>query len=200
MNLIRKSCGLLLFFLQALVLQAQSSHWEVNIYDYQYDMSVYASLLNDDAVVTDFSNYEVAAFVGDECRGIAEVQSAEKDGQTYLWLNLRVRSHVASGETVTFRVFDKEKNRVLRTNETLDFVHQSTAGMPSSPFEISIQKYVVGDVNDDTEIDIADVTALVNYISGTLPPFFIEAAADVNQDNEVDISDVVSLVKTISNN
>lgn len=200
MNLIRKSYGLLLFFLQALVLQAQSSHWEVNIYDYQYDMSVYASLLNDDAVVTDFSNYEVAAFVGDECRGIAEVQSTEKDGQTYLWLNLRVRSHVASGETVTFRVFDKEKNRVLRTNETLEFVHQSIAGMPSSPFEISIQKYVVGDVNDDTEINIADVTALVKYISGTLPPFFIEAAADVNQDNEVDISDVVSLVKTISNN
>lgn len=200
MNLIKKSCVLLLFLLQGLLLQAQGSHWDVNIYDYQYDMSVYASLLKDDAIVTDFSNYEVAAFVGDECRGIAEVQSAEKDGQTYLWLNIRVRSHVASGETVTFRVFDKTSNRVLRTNETLEFLHQSTAGMPSSPFEISIQKYVIGDVNDDGEIDIADITALVNYIAGSAPSFFIEAAADVNQDNEVDISDVVSLVNLVSNN
>lgn len=200
MTLIKKSSILLLFLLQALCLQAQSSHWEVNIYDYQYDMSVYASLLKDGAVVADLSNYEVAAFVGNECRGVGEVQSVETDDRIYLWLNIRVRSNVASGETVTFRIFDKTRNRVIRSDETVPFVHQSTVGMPSAPFEITVPNYVIGDVNDDNEIDEADIMALVSYISGSSPSVFIRAAADVNQDDEIDISDVVALVNLISNN
>ena len=46
-------------------------------------LTVYAQLKIDDAVVSDYSNYEVAAFVGDECRGVAEIQT--KENSTWLY-------------------------------------------------------------------------------------------------------------------
>ena len=56
MNLIKKAYCLLLVLLYSTILQAQDSRWNVNIYDYQYDMSVYAELQYNGSVITDFSN------------------------------------------------------------------------------------------------------------------------------------------------
>ena len=37
--------------------QAQATHWSVNIYDYQYDMTAYVTLIVDDEVLTDLSDH-----------------------------------------------------------------------------------------------------------------------------------------------
>ena len=52
---------------------------------------------------------------------------------------------------------------------------------------------LVGDVNDDNTVSIADVTALIDYLlSGNTT---INAdAADVNDDNNVTIADVTALI------
>ena len=49
--------------------------WTVNPHDYKYDMTLYANIVFDGTPITDFSHYQVGAFVGDECRGTAEVQT-----------------------------------------------------------------------------------------------------------------------------
>lgn len=162
-------------------------------------MSVYAQLMDDEIAISDYSNYEIAAFVGDECRGIAEVKSTTKDGQTYTWLYFRVRSNVASGEKVTFKAYDKSHGKTLQIEESIDFVSQGQVGLPSSPSTLTIRAYTLGDVNDDDLIDIADIVTLVNHISGTVPDVFVEEAADVNQDNIIDVADIVTLVNMISN-
>jgi hypothetical protein len=49
---------------------------------------------------------------------------------------------------------------------------------------------LTGDVNDDSELSIADVNALINMIfDGTIHP-----RGDVNGDSEVNIADVNSLI------
>ena len=56
---------------------------------------------------------------------------------------------------------------------------------------------IPGDVNSDGEVDIFDVTAIVNRILGTEIENFSEAAADMNGDGEVDIFDVTRVVNVI---
>ena len=59
---------------------------------------------------------------------------------------------------------------------------------------------IIGDVNDDEAITIADVTALVNIILGKdddEPHLYNHAAADVNDDGTITIADVTALVNLI---
>lgn len=58
--------------------------------------------------------------------------------------------------------------------------------------------FLLGDVNGDGQITIADVTALVNIILGKdTTGQYNHAAADVNQDNQITIADVTALVNII---
>ena len=115
-------------------LRAQGSGWTVNPYDFQYDMTVYAGLVMEEGMVTDYTNYEIAAFVGDECRGVAEVQT--QGGKT--WLYMRVRSNTTSGETVAFKLYDRAESREYAVSENLTFNSQERVGMPSDPMELHL--------------------------------------------------------------
>ena len=65
---------------------------------------------------------------------------------------------------------------------------------------ISIIKNVatlIGDVNGDGNVNITDVTLLVNHILGNADDTFIIANADINGDGNVSITDVTGLVNVI---
>ena len=52
-------------------------------------------------------------------------------------------------------------------------------------------------VNNDNEIDIADVIGIVNYILKNPSDSFIFGGADINQDGDIDIADVIGVVNLI---
>ena len=54
-----------------------------------------------------------------------------------------------------------------------------------------------GDVNADGEVNVSDVTALVNKILGSAD--FSDAACDINADAEINVTDVTALVNLILN-
>ena len=197
---IRKLVCLACMLAMAMVAYAEGneSGWTVSPFDYQYDMTVYAQLKIDDAVVSDYSNYEVAAFVGDECRGVAEIQT--KDNST--WLYIRVRSASASGEKISFKLFDKTEGegKIKRIAETVDFQSQGLEGMPSSPFDLTSAKYTPGDVNDDGSINIADVTSILSIMAGNQSDSLIREAADVNGDGAINVADVTSVLSIMAGN
>ena len=66
-------------------------------------------------------------------------------------------------------------------------------------FQTSLKKPVqLGDVNNDGEITIADVTALVNIVLGKdTEGLYNHLAADVNQDDDITIADVTALVNRL---
>ena len=195
---IRKLVCLAYMLAMAMVAYAQGneSGWTVSPFDYQYDMTVYAQLKIDDAVVSDYSNYEVAAFVGDECRGVAEIQTKENS----TWLYIRVRSASASGEKISFKLFDKTEGKIKRIAETVDFESQGLEGMPSSPFDLTSAKYTPGDVNDDGSINIADVTSILSIMAGNQSDSLIREAADVNDDGAINVADVTSVLSIMAGN
>ena len=194
---IRKLVCLACMLAMAMVAYAEGneSGWTVNPYDYQYQMSIYARLVIEDNDVTADNNYEVAAFVGDECRGVATIQS--QGGYTWLWMF--VRSDEASGEKISFKVYDKTTGKEKRIAETVDFVSDGKIGEASSPTTFTLAKYTLGDVNDDGEIDISDVQELINLILYT-DLQDVSPACDFNEDGETDISDVQNLITYVLNN
>ena len=56
------------------------------------------------------------------------------------------------------------------------------------------ESYVLGDVNDDGVINIADVIIAVNIILGTLE---FNQAADMNGDGSIDVVDIINIVSII---
>ncbi|MDO4512161.1 MAG: dockerin type I domain-containing protein, partial [Bacteroidales bacterium] len=54
---------------------------------------------------------------------------------------------------------------------------------------------LLGDVNGDGEVNVTDVTALVNHILGTTQ--YPTAQADINADGEVNVTDVTALINII---
>ena len=191
---IRLLSSMVFLFVTTTVLHAQDSGWTVNEPDYQYDMTAYIELSLGGAVVDDYSNYEVGAFVGNECRGVAKVDS--KNG--YTWLYLRIWSNEASGESIELKTYDKTTGKTYRVLETIDFVSQSMVGQPSSPMTATVKTYTLGDVNDDGRINIADVTSTLSIMAGNSNDKFIREAADANEDGRVNIADVTKILSIMA--
>ncbi len=59
---------------------------------------------------------------------------------------------------------------------------------------------VAGDVNGDGEVDVTDVTAIANYVMGSVPEGFVLESADLNNDGDVDVSDVTALANKVMGN
>ena len=193
---IRKLVCLAYMLAMAMVAYAQGneSGWTVSPFDYQYDMTVYAQLKIDNSVVSDYSNYEVAAFVGDECRGVAEVQT--KNSST--WLYIRVRSTSASGEKISFKMFDKTDGKPKRIAETVEFQSLALEGMPSSPIDLTPAQYTPGDVNDDGKINSKDLMLVIKKIlKQDLPNGTIEDAMDMNGDGKYNSKDLQLIINII---
>lgn len=187
-------CAALLLTMST-VLHAEDSGWTVNPNAYQYDMTIYGKLIVGNAVVTDYSNYEVGAFVGDECRGVATVYSQSG----YTWLNIRVRSNSESGETVKFKLFNKATGETSTLTESVSFISLGQIGQPSNPTALTLANYLLGDANGDGEVNILDFTAIAGYILGNPPETFIIDVADINSDGNINVLDLTALVTIILN-
>ena len=144
----------------------------------------------------DYSNYTIAAFVGDECRGVGEVMNAGSKQIIYM----SVYSNVALGEDVTFKIYGDNCGIVAGTPK-VTFESDKLSGSPSSPFMVTFNTGDVtkGDVNEDGLVNITDVVTTVNYILGISVDNFNEAAADIDEDGIINITDVVGIVSIILN-
>lgn len=194
MNKLRTICCLISVLFSMTILHAQDSQWSVNPYDYKYDMTVYAKVVYEGAEISDYSNYEIGAFVGNECRGVGDVQTKD----SYTWVYLRVRSNQASGEKLIFKLYDKSTGRtsVIKPSQVIAFSSQGMIGKPSSPVTLEKPSYTLGDVNEDGIIDVADVVAASQLAAGVVDSKYNSLAADANLDGKINIADVV-MISTI---
>lgn len=161
--------GLLLFLLALLgAVVVRGQHWTCLAEDFRYDMTMFVVVeLNGNRVV-DYSGLEVGAFVGEECRGVMEVQEFVVGGERVCFGYLRLRSNVTAGERFSFRLYMEggEREVELTADREIVFESEGLLGLPSSPVVLRGEYDARGDVNGDGRVTIADVTALVNIILG----------------------------------
>lgn len=197
MNKLRTICCLISVLFSMTILHAQDSQWSVNPYDYKYDMTIYAKVVYEGAEVSDYSNYEIGAFVGNECRGVGDVQTKD----SYTWVYLRVRSNQASGEKLIFKLYDKSTGRtsVIKPSQVIAFSSQGMIGKPSSPVTLEKPSYTLGDVNEDGIIDVADIVGVHQITAGGSTVGYNQLAADANADGVINVADVVRIRSIIDN-
>ena len=101
----------------------------------------------------------------------------------------------ASGETFYVRLADTSEAGTYEGTIT------ATAGTVTAyadvAGEVTAPSFIVGDVDMDGNVNISDVTALIDYIlTGNVTPFDRDAA-DVDQNGNIDISDITALIDYI---
>lgn len=110
----------------------------------------------------------VAAFVGDECRGVDEWPLEE----------MLTVYQKEEGETVVLKYYDAAGKRILTFDNTAEGI-------------------IPGDATGDGIVDISDYIAVANYIQGNIPAGFNKEAADVNNDGIIDVSDYIGVANII---
>ena len=96
---------------------SNASHWTFDPAEYAYDMNVHAALMFNGMDVEDYATFEVAAFCGNECRGIAKATVSQ--GKKYY--ELRVNSKKSQGDNITFKCYNQATGRELMVAESLLF-------------------------------------------------------------------------------
>ena len=167
-----------------------ASHWTCDSYAFQYDMTAYVQLTDGGFPLQDYSDYEIAAFVGDECRGIAQIVEATKP-----YGLIRIRSNEVNGDHVYFKVYRFSIYEEITIYDVgIEFVSQGIEGLPSAPLSLELtHQFLVGDTNGDGEVNIADLNALIDAVLGN----DYGRVFDVNGDGEVNIADVNALIDII---
>ena len=107
---------------QEVILTETISDWDFNYADYEFIGTITASIENHEDSEGDI----IAAFVGDECRGMAERMYFSID-ESYYYI-IQVYSNVIEGEELTFKYYDKLNDEVVEYTETIEFTDNMVVG------------------------------------------------------------------------
>ncbi|CAM1344888.1 LamG-like jellyroll fold domain-containing protein [Tenacibaculum amylolyticum] len=112
---------------------AASPDWTVNSDDFAYSMNIVGKIKIDDVLSVDPYD-QIAAFVGDEIRGVAHLEYDETFQEYFAYVT--VYSNVTSNENITFSIWDASQGLILQS---------SIDGESSLPFT---QNIVVGSLSN----------------------------------------------------
>ena len=129
MNL-HKSKLLAFLLLFPWIISAQTPDWTVNPADYSNNGSITAVvILNTNEVTTG----TLGAFVDGTCRGVADGVVFQPTGRTVFML--MCYSNSASGDTLTFKYYNPDDDKVYDISETVEFVSDMIVGSAPNPVE-----------------------------------------------------------------
>lgn len=86
---------------------------------------------------------------------------------------------------------------VLHVPAGLESAYSSADGWLNFWFIEPISETVLGDANNDNQVDVTDYVAVGNYILGNTPANFNMDAADVNTDKQINVQDYVGVANII---
>jgi hypothetical protein len=104
----RTTINILALFVVAHVAFGQSPDWSVNNNAYEHTMT-FVAFLNIDGQQLASTNDKLAAFVGDECRGVCKLTYIENRNRYYAYLVVYGNS---AGDEIKFKVYDSERDQV----------------------------------------------------------------------------------------
>ncbi|MFT6849720.1 MAG: hypothetical protein ACJATA_000518 [Sphingobacteriales bacterium] len=117
---------------------AQKPDWSVEANNFQNNMTVTGVLELESANSTD-TNDIVAAFVGNECRGIAKPIFNENKGAYFVYF--LIMSNQNSSEELTFKMYDSSLDKVVDCVNKMEFNLDEIVGSISNPYIFTNQAF-----------------------------------------------------------
>ena len=115
----------------ALKVKGDDSDWYIDASQYSLSMSIIGRLYVNGISSSDTDD-RIAAFVGDECRGVAHVEYFSAIDEYYVMLDVYGDTN---GDEVTYRAYDASSGIIYGLNNDIDFVAQTIHGDFVSPIE-----------------------------------------------------------------
>ena len=179
------------------VLKAVPPTWSVNGSQYQYSMTIVA-LLKVGASISDDNQDIVGAFQGTEVRGVGS-PSVRVTSTGQLVVFLQVYSNTSSGETITFKIFDRSNDTEINAVNQLTFQNNASFGSNTAPYivtdnrgptDIRLDTFVV-DENSAIGTTIGTLSAVDEDVTDTF--IYALVAGDGDEDNGSFSLDVAAL-------
>ena len=169
---------------------------EVNTNKYSLNMNITGYVRLDGVNLTKDDGIVVAAYHDDEIRGKATLEDYGPNAKYKDMLMMTVYGETA-GESIYFKVY--KDGYLYEVDQNLTFQSNATVGFFTEPYFIDLEKplTLLGDVNDDGIVDIADAIAIANHIIGKPNEVFVIEAADVNVDGDISIADAAGIINMI---
>jgi len=105
-------------------INAQNPNWSFNSANYQQSMT-FTAFLNVDGVTLTSDSDQVAAFVGEEIRGLASIQYVPSANKYLAYLTVFSNTN---GETISFKIYQSSSNSVVAIDKTEVFAIDSNKG------------------------------------------------------------------------
>ena len=106
--------------------------WNVNPLEYEYSSNITSVVVSGESVLNS-PNLLLAAFYGDECRGIAQpVQVLDQ------WMFFLTQYSNVLNQTFSYKVYLADSDTILDALELLPFVNNQVLGDPLDPFQFYI--------------------------------------------------------------
>lgn len=103
---------------------AQDPSWSFNVSDYQFSMTLTASL-NVNGTALSSSNDKVAAFINGEVRGVSGLQYVARLDKYVSYLTVYANSN---RETINFKIYDSATDKVIDIAKTINFSIDGNVG------------------------------------------------------------------------
>ncbi|MBT5956461.1 MAG: hypothetical protein HOG97_06850, partial [Candidatus Marinimicrobia bacterium] len=171
--------------------------WSVNPASFQYNGSVTSKVFLNEAEVGTADDM-LAAFVGDEIRGVVNGLALPPFLGGGFSFNIMIFSNEAAGEMVEFKFYQSSSNTVICLNETVDFVSDMVIGNAVNPFiftgEIEVGNDIFGCTdasacNYDSDATVDDEScsfAEDNYDCGGNCTATLDCAGECGGSSELD--------------
>jgi len=118
---------------EAKELPVSISEWMVNPHAYEFNGAITLSIENREDSPGDY----IAAFVGNECRGVAEYVDFPFDDEDKGIYILMVYSNMDKEEEITFKYYNGAGDVVIDYTESIDFTLDMVVGDGFKPFSLS---------------------------------------------------------------
>jgi len=142
--------------------------------------------------------------IGERLKGLSYVVSPMEEGVYRIIVYSLNNSAITSGIGELFTLsFEKNISSSINDSEiVIDNIVLSSVGgenvSSQSELTYNVKISILGDINDDGEVNVTDIVALYSYILGNTAGID-ETAVDINADGEVNVTDIVNLYSIILN-
>jgi len=126
------------------MLVESSPNWIVTPSAFEYNMNITGQLFTHDSISSDPYDM-IGAFVGDECRGVAQPVYIEALDSYLVFMT--IFSSGNSDETIHFKVYNADADELLFVSDFLEFSPNEIVGSIENPYQWNSTYLSIGDPN-----------------------------------------------------